>query len=204
VDTSNLGSRIRLHTRMTRLKSPERSTVTILLWESADLVEAEEFLACSVGEGTARARRIVCIQAALVPNLSEARETAAAHTHSLTRQKGVTELRPPKGKRNRRVELSDSDLRILRLHHELQLKQIATEWVFANTEGKPLHRRNFLHSTWRRIVDLADLNPLRFHDLRHTSATLGLADGMPVKVVQERLGHASAKMTLDVHAKVVP
>ena len=40
--------------------------------------------------------------------------------------------------------------------------------------------------------------------MRHTAATLALAEGVPVKVVQERLGHASAKMTLDVYAKVVP
>jgi integrase len=54
------------------------------------------------------------------------------------------------------------------------------------------------------MVSKAGLGTLRFHDLRHTSATLGLAAGENVKVVQERLGHASAKMTLDVYAKAVP
>ena len=43
-----------------------------------------------------------------------------------------------------------------------------------------------------------------FHDLRHTSATHELANGGNVKVVAERLGHSSAKMTLDVYAHAVP
>jgi hypothetical protein len=44
----------------------------------------------------------------------------------------------------------------------------------------------------------------RLHDLRHTHATLVLADGVPVKVVSERLGHASATITLTVHQQLRP
>lgn len=50
----------------------------------------------------------------------------------------------------------------------------------------------------------ADPDHVRFHDLRHTSATLGQAAGENIKVVQERLGHASAKMTLDAYTKAIP
>ncbi|MDP2181397.1 MAG: tyrosine-type recombinase/integrase [Actinomycetota bacterium] len=46
--------------------------------------------------------------------------------------------------------------------------------------------------------------PCRFHDLRHTHATLALAAGMPVKVVSQRLGHTKASFTLDVYAHVLP
>ncbi len=45
--------------------------------------------------------------------------------------------------------------------------------------------------------------PVRFHDLRHTSATLRLAAGVPLKVVQEELGHSSMSFTGDVYATVV-
>jgi integrase len=45
---------------------------------------------------------------------------------------------------------------------------------------------------------------IRLHDLRHTHATLLLADGVPVKVVSERLGHASATITLTVYEHVHP
>ena len=49
-----------------------------------------------------------------------------------------------------------------------------------------------------------DLPVIRLHDLRHTHATLLLADGVPVKVVSERLGHASATITLTVYQHVHP
>ena len=45
---------------------------------------------------------------------------------------------------------------------------------------------------------------IRLHDLRHTHATLLLAKGVPVKVVSERLGHASTTITLSVYAHVMP
>jgi integrase len=48
------------------------------------------------------------------------------------------------------------------------------------------------------------LPPIRFHDLRHTVASLMLADGEPAKVVQERLGHSSVMVTLDVYSHVAP
>ena len=48
------------------------------------------------------------------------------------------------------------------------------------------------------------LTGVRFHDLRHTSATLALKAGVPAKVVSERLGHASVAFTLDRYADVLP
>jgi integrase len=123
---------------------------------------------------------------------------------TLTRDKGLTLLRPPKGKRPRRVDLSEHDIELLRAYRKHQLASRASEWLFTDTEGNPLQRHNFAHRVWRPLLKDAKVGPLRFHDLRHTSATLSLAEGIPVKIVQERLGHASAKMTLDVYAKVVP
>ena len=61
-----------------------------------------------------------------------------------------------------------------------------------------------MNRVFRPIVRDAGFGPMCFYDLRHTSATLGLAAGENIKVVQERRGHASAKMTLDVYAKAVP
>ena len=45
---------------------------------------------------------------------------------------------------------------------------------------------------------------LKFHELRHTQATLLLANGIPVKTVQERLGHAKASTTLDIYGHALP
>ena len=50
----------------------------------------------------------------------------------------------------------------------------------------------------------AGLPYIRFHDLRHTAATLLLARGMPVKAVSEMLGHSSATITLNLYGHVLP
>ncbi|WP_369256593.1 tyrosine-type recombinase/integrase [Geodermatophilus amargosae] len=56
----------------------------------------------------------------------------------------------------------------------------------------------------RKALGEERLPVIRLHDLRHTHATLLLADGVPVKVVSERLGHANATITLTVYQHVHP
>ena len=77
--------------------------------------------------------------------------------------------------------------------------------VFANEVGEPLDRRNLVQQHFKKIVKEAGLPvSLRLYDLRHTCCTLLLATGVNVKVVDERLGHASAAMTLNVYGHVLP
>jgi integrase len=57
---------------------------------------------------------------------------------------------------------------------------------------------------FRRLVRRAPVPVIRFHDLRHTHATLLLGEGIPVTVVSGRLGHARTSMTLDVYGHVLP
>ena len=54
------------------------------------------------------------------------------------------------------------------------------------------------------LVAAAGVRRIRFHDLRHTSATLALAAGIHPKVVSERLGHSSIAITLDLYSHVTP
>ena len=64
---------------------------------------------------------------------------------------------------------------------------------------------NFIHKDWKQIVKKADLsNKTRFHDLRHTAATLLLTKGVHPKIVQELLGHSSISITLDTYSHVLP
>jgi integrase len=77
--------------------------------------------------------------------------------------------------------------------------------VFANEVGRPLDERNLAQRYFAPAVEKAKIAPgLRLYDLRHTCATQLLAGGAHVKAVSERLGHSSAKMTLDVYAHVLP
>ncbi|PGP44883.1 hypothetical protein COC57_10315 [Bacillus thuringiensis] len=54
------------------------------------------------------------------------------------------------------------------------------------------------------LVQKATVPKIRFHDLRHTHATLLLAKGVNVKVISERLGHSNIKITLDTYSHVLP
>ena len=78
-----------------------------------------------------------------------------------------------------------------------------TGLVFSREDGSLIHPDTF--SFWfDRHVRAADVPRIRFHDLRHTHATLALQAGVPAKVVSERLGHATVSFTLDVYSHVVP
>jgi integrase len=82
--------------------------------------------------------------------------------------------------------------------------------VLSNLDGTHRHPERFSRRFVGQVVQarkaLGDerLSVVRLHDLRHTHATLLLADGVPVKVVSERLGHASATITLTVYPHVHP
>ncbi len=75
--------------------------------------------------------------------------------------------------------------------------------VFTREDGSLIHPD--LVSKWFvRYSRDAGLTPIRFHDLRHTHASLALQAGVPAKVVSERLGHATVAFTLDVYSHVIP
>ncbi len=73
--------------------------------------------------------------------------------------------------------------------------------VFVDELGVPPHPET-LTRWWRETVKRADARPIRLHDARHTAATLQLRNGVPVKVVTRRLGHADVAVTLRVYQHV--
>lgn len=75
--------------------------------------------------------------------------------------------------------------------------------VFAGPDGGPIHPE-YVTRAFDRLVTKHGMPRIRFHDLRHTHATLLLRAGVPVKVVSERLGHASPGFTLNVYQHVLP
>jgi integrase len=75
--------------------------------------------------------------------------------------------------------------------------------VFVWPDGSALHP-NVITRSFGRLVEAAKLPDLTLHGLRHSWATAALKAGVPVKVVSDRLGHSSARITLDVYTASVP
>jgi len=75
--------------------------------------------------------------------------------------------------------------------------------VFAHPDGAPLDPSTISHQ-FAQLLKKAGLPHVRFHDLRHTHATLMLKGGVHPKIVSERLGHATVAITLDTYSQVVP
>ena len=76
--------------------------------------------------------------------------------------------------------------------------------VFANEIGKPIEAGNLLRRGFWPLLGKAGIPRCRFHDLRHTCATLLLGQGIHAKIVSEMLGHSSIGMTLDIYSHVIP
>jgi integrase len=82
------------------------------------------------------------------------------------------------------------------LYHDLDL-------VFAQKNGKPVQPTEMARN-YRKIVERSGLHYIRFHDLRHTHATLMLQQGVHPKIVSERLGHSKIGITMDTYTHVLP
>lgn len=81
----------------------------------------------------------------------------------------------------------------------------AAEFVFVGPEGGLLRRNNFRRRFWKPALAAAHLDEqLRFHDLRHTCASILIAAGGHPKEIQARLGHASIVTTMDRYGHLFP
>lgn len=124
---------------------------------------------------------------------------------------------PKTARSRRRIELSAEAVAALRRHKARQAEEklAAGAWVwahgapapdlvFTNEIGGPLDGASILRYLFRPLLERAGLPSIRFHDLRHTAATLMLLTGVNVKIVSERLGHSSVGFTLDRYSHVLP
>lgn len=130
-------------------------------------------------------------------NLNWARSTITI-SKTIVEVKGVAKVSDPKTRQSRRtITLPDIVISTLR-----PLRQEGG-YIFQSQIGTPVHPRNLLRHFYS-VLDELDIPRIRFHDLRHTCATLLFADGVHPKKVQELLGHSSIVQTMDVYSHVIP
>ena len=98
----------------------------------------------------------------------------------------------------RTLPLAEDTVSVLR---EQRRKVGNSTWVFPSSNGGPISPDSVLHML-HRVLKRAGLPKVRFHDLRHTFATLALQNGVDVKTVSGMLGHFSAGFTLDTYAHI--
>ena len=128
-----------------------------------------------------------------------------------TKDKGYIFTQPKSAKSKRTIALSPSLVLLLKEHREkqecvrLMLGKPLTEddLVFAHEDGSPLFP-NSVSRAWALLASKAGIKVIRFHDARHSHASLLLRQGAHPRVVQERLGHSTIATTLDVYSHVTP
>lgn len=122
---------------------------------------------------------------------------------------GLVESAPKTARSARTLPLPRTCLESLRTHRRTQAAaqlQAGESWrgeghMFTTPIGTPIDPRNLTTQFHRLCVD-AGIGKRRFHALRHSAATLMLAQGVPLAVISDVLGHASYAITADVYAKV--
>jgi integrase len=126
-------------------------------------------------------------------------------------EKGEAREKGTKNNEDRIVEMPEWYMKLLKLYERNWRKNKMNsdipwrggdrEYLFHNGTGKPLY-----HTTpsawWKEFVAENNLKYIRFHDLRHSSATLLIEAGKPLKAIQERLGHKQHQTTADIYAHV--
>ena len=131
---------------------------------------------------------------------------------TLQRVNGVIVVKEPKTERSRRtLSLGPAAVAALRAHRdrqEFERKAAGTRWresghVFTTTIGTTIDPDR-LNKGYKALLKRAGLRDQRFHDLRHTAATLMLRDGLPVHEVSAVLGHSQTSTTLNVYSHVLP
>jgi integrase len=144
-----------------------------------------------------------------------------ANTIEIRRAFSHGRLSTPKSHKSRVVDMSDQLGATLRDQRErLRLRfggtllatnvpgtrtpEAVVQLVFPSDTGGPLDGDNFRHRVFYPLLEEADVPRARFHDIRHTFASLLLQQGESLHYVREQMGHASIQTTVDVYEHLVP
>jgi integrase len=101
----------------------------------------------------------------------------------------------------RTIMLGETTLKILREHQRIyaHLDRTGEKLIFINGIGTQIYFKRF-YKDFKRVLHNAGLPEIRFHDLRHTAATLMISNGIPVLIVSKILGHSKPSVTMNIYA----
>jgi integrase len=143
---------------------------------------------------------------------SDLKDGVLTVSQSIERIKGELAFKAPKTKTSRRsIALPAVTIQALQEYRALQaeerlklgLGRDPRGLVFTHADGQPLDPDS-LSKAFQRLIAVADVTPITLHGLRHTHISHLLMDGVHVKVVSERAGHANVNITLSVYAAYIP
>lgn len=148
---------------------------------------------------------------ALTDNEINGNEVLIHRSLQFTRKEGL-KLKETKSGEERTISLPDNLINELKELHKMQLERkikLGNLWegfngeivLFANEFGVP-YQPHSITTFWRRFVEREGLKKIPFHDLRHSSASLLISEGINMKVVQKRLGHKDISTTLNIYSHV--
>jgi len=121
------------------------------------------------------------------------------HVRRQANQKGQL-VEPKTSQAKRAIVLSPGLARMLREHKMASKFKGVDDLVFPSGTGRPQNGRNVARRGLEKALAEAELGKLRFHDLRHTYASLLIAEGLNVVFVSRQMGHSSPDITLRVYS----
>ena len=130
--------------------------------------------------------------------------------NSLKVVRGVVDEKKPKtNSSNRVIMLCEATIEVMREYKKWQddyIKSMGRKWkgsdrIFTAENGEHMNPST-CYKIFTKIIKKYDLKPIRFHDLRHTNASLLISQGVSLKAVSERLGHASINITSNIYTHI--
>jgi len=188
---------------------------------SAGTLSVRQAIERSGGDSAARrplaaSRREIRAQLAAAPKRSAERRQLRAQLEGarVAWRKVKTQLRttePKSARSHRTIHMPALVVSALKAHRTRQLKErlaaggawTDTGLVFTSPIGTMLDARN-VRREFHELLAVANLPSIRFHDLRHTAATLLLAQGVDPRTIMETLGHSQISLTMNTYAHVMP
>lgn len=103
----------------------------------------------------------------------------------------------------RDIQVPSKLIQVLKQYKKFAVKN-ELNLVFTQKNGKPIDADNLMNRRYRKILKLAGVKQIRFHDLRHTYASLLISKDLNFKYIQKQMGHSSFEVTMNTYAHLMP